>query len=104
MFRGRRGVCHEHRNNSMGWQWVAGCGCGVDAAPYYRVFNPNTQTRRFDKDMTNVSKDMDIMLLLLLSAWAIRLAFHITCFVALPISSDLGAEIPLSSIRWKGSL
>ncbi len=33
-------------NNSMGWQWVA--GCGVDAAPYYRVFNPNTQTRRFD--------------------------------------------------------
>jgi len=33
-------------NNSMGWQWVA--GCGVDAAPYYRVFNPNTQTTRFD--------------------------------------------------------
>jgi len=33
-------------NNSMGWQWVA--GCGVDAAPYYRVFNPDTQTRRFD--------------------------------------------------------
>ena len=33
-------------NNSMGWQWVA--GCGVDAAPYYRVFNPVTQTRRFD--------------------------------------------------------
>jgi len=33
-------------NNSLGWQWVA--GCGVDAAPYYRVFNPATQTRRFD--------------------------------------------------------
>ncbi len=33
-------------NNSLGWQWVA--GCGVDAAPYYRVFNPNTQTKRFD--------------------------------------------------------
>jgi len=33
-------------NNSMGWQWVA--GCGVDAAPYYRIFNPETQTRRFD--------------------------------------------------------
>lgn len=33
-------------NNSMGWQWVA--GCGVDAAPYYRVFNPATQTKRFD--------------------------------------------------------
>ena len=34
-------------NNSMGWQWVA--GCGVDAAPYYRVFNPDTQAKRFDK-------------------------------------------------------
>lgn len=33
-------------NNSLGWQWVA--GCGVDAAPYFRVFNPNTQTKRFD--------------------------------------------------------
>jgi deoxyribodipyrimidine photo-lyase len=33
-------------NNSMGWQWVA--GCGVDAAPYYRIFNPETQTKRFD--------------------------------------------------------
>jgi deoxyribodipyrimidine photo-lyase len=36
-------------NNSMGWQWVA--GCGVDAAPYYRVFNPDTQTRRFDSQL-----------------------------------------------------
>ena len=33
-------------NNSMGWQWVA--GCGVDAAPYYRIFNPETQAKRFD--------------------------------------------------------
>jgi len=33
-------------NNTMGWQWVA--GCGVDAAPYYRIFNPETQTKRFD--------------------------------------------------------
>jgi len=31
-------------NNSMGWQWVA--GCGVDAAPYFRIFNPETQTKR----------------------------------------------------------
>jgi len=34
-------------NNSMGWQWVA--GCGVDAAPYYRVFNPLRQAQRFDE-------------------------------------------------------
>jgi len=33
-------------NNTMGWQWVA--GCGVDAAPYYRIFNPLTQAKRFD--------------------------------------------------------
>ena len=34
-------------NNSMGWQWVA--GCGVDAAPYFRIFNPDTQSKKFDK-------------------------------------------------------
>ena len=41
-------------NNSMGWQWVA--GCGVDAAPYYRVFNPNTQTRRFDNKFSYIDR------------------------------------------------
>lgn len=35
-------------NNVMGWQWVA--GCGVDAAPYYRLFNPVTQSVKFDKN------------------------------------------------------
>lgn len=33
-------------NNTLGWQWVA--GCGADAAPYFRVFNPVTQAKRFD--------------------------------------------------------
>lgn len=33
-------------NNSAGWQWVA--GCGADAAPYFRIFNPVAQSRRFD--------------------------------------------------------
>ncbi|MDQ3002921.1 MAG: DNA photolyase family protein [Fibrobacterota bacterium] len=32
--------------NTMGWQWVA--GCGADAAPYFRIFNPVTQGERFD--------------------------------------------------------
>ena len=41
-------------NNSMGWQWVA--GCGVDAAPYYRVFNPNTQTKRFDNKFSYINR------------------------------------------------
>lgn len=34
-------------NNTMGWQWVA--GCGADAAPYFRVFNPILQGEKFDK-------------------------------------------------------
>lgn len=33
-------------NNSQGWQWTAGTGC--DAAPYFRIFNPVTQSERFD--------------------------------------------------------
>lgn len=35
-------------NNQLGWQWVA--GCGTDAAPYFRIFNPVAQGRRFDPD------------------------------------------------------
>ncbi|MET0659382.1 MAG: deoxyribodipyrimidine photo-lyase [Steroidobacteraceae bacterium] len=35
-------------NNTLGWQWVA--GCGADAAPYFRIFNPVLQSQRFDAD------------------------------------------------------
>jgi deoxyribodipyrimidine photo-lyase len=35
-------------NNALGWQWVA--GSGADAAPYFRIFNPVTQSEKFDKD------------------------------------------------------
>ncbi|BFI96122.1 MAG: deoxyribodipyrimidine photo-lyase [Rhodanobacter sp.] len=35
-------------NNTLGWQWVA--GCGADAAPYFRVFNPYTQAAKFDPE------------------------------------------------------
>ena len=35
-------------SNQHGWQWTA--GCGTDAAPYFRVFNPTTQSRKFDPD------------------------------------------------------
>ncbi|MEX1827001.1 deoxyribodipyrimidine photo-lyase [Luteibacter sp. CQ10] len=35
-------------NNAMGWQWVA--GSGADAAPYFRIFNPVTQSEKFDPD------------------------------------------------------
>ena len=35
-------------SNAMGWQWTA--GCGPDAAPYFRIFNPDTQLDKFDAD------------------------------------------------------
>ncbi len=52
----RRGEAHylEHlvdgdwANNDMGWQWSAGCGC--DAQPYFRIFNPTLQGERFDPE------------------------------------------------------
>ncbi len=33
-------------NNTLGWQWAG--GCGADAAPYFRIFNPTTQGEKFD--------------------------------------------------------
>lgn len=39
-------------NNTLGWQWVA--GCGADAAPYFRIFNPVGQGERFDPHGTYV--------------------------------------------------
>jgi deoxyribodipyrimidine photo-lyase len=35
-------------NNPAGWQWIA--GTGADAAPYFRIFNPVLQSRKFDPD------------------------------------------------------
>ncbi len=41
-------------NNVASWQWVA--GCGADAAPYFRIFNPILQGEKFDKDGTYVKQ------------------------------------------------
>ena len=41
-------------NNSMGWQWVA--GCGADAAPFFRIFNPISQGEKFDQEGTYVRR------------------------------------------------
>ena len=38
----------DYASNPFNWQWVA--GCGDDAAPYFRIFNPLTQAQKFDKD------------------------------------------------------
>lgn len=40
--------------NNGNWQWAAGCGC--DAAPYFRVFNPDEQTRKFDPELVYIRK------------------------------------------------
>jgi len=44
----------ELSSNVSNWQWVA--GCGVDAAPYFRIFNPTTQIVKFDKDHNYIKK------------------------------------------------
>jgi len=41
-------------SNQHGWQWTA--GSGTDPAPYFRVFNPTTQGRKFDPDGTYVRR------------------------------------------------
>jgi deoxyribodipyrimidine photo-lyase len=41
-------------SNSANWQWVA--GCGADAAPYFRIFNPVTQGQKFDPDGSYVRR------------------------------------------------
>jgi len=43
---------YEMASNIGNWQWVA--GCGVDAAPYFRIFNPTTQIEKFDKQHTYI--------------------------------------------------
>jgi deoxyribodipyrimidine photo-lyase len=40
--------------NNGGWQWAA--GCGTDAAPYFRVFNPQLQTEKFDKQLQYIRR------------------------------------------------
>ena len=45
---------YEQASNVGNWQWVA--GCGVDAAPYFRIFNPESQQKKFDKDLLYIKK------------------------------------------------
>ncbi len=44
----------ELASNIGGWQWAAGCGC--DAAPYFRVFNPEAQQKKFDPQYKYIQK------------------------------------------------
>ena len=45
---------YDLASNNGGWQWAAGCGC--DAAPYFRVFNPTLQMQKFDPDLAYINK------------------------------------------------
>lgn len=45
---------YEEASNIGGWQWAAGCGC--DAAPYFRVFNPTLQQQKFDPKFDYIKK------------------------------------------------
>lgn len=44
----------ELASNVGNWQWVA--GCGVDAAPYFRIFNPTTQIEKFDQNLDYIKQ------------------------------------------------
>ncbi|MFD2874401.1 cryptochrome/photolyase family protein [Mucilaginibacter ximonensis] len=45
---------YEMASNVGGWQWAA--GSGTDAAPYFRIFSPDAQTKRFDPDLKYIKK------------------------------------------------
>ena len=45
---------YDMASNVGNWQWVA--GCGVDAAPYFRIFNPTTQIEKFDKNLRYINQ------------------------------------------------
>jgi deoxyribodipyrimidine photo-lyase len=47
-------VDFELASNNGNWQWAAGTGC--DAAPYFRIFNPDSQTKKFDPDLKYIKK------------------------------------------------
>lgn len=45
---------YDLASNNGGWQWAAGSGC--DAAPYFRIFNPDLQTKKFDPQLKYIRK------------------------------------------------
>lgn len=47
-------IDYEQASNVGNWQWCA--GCGVDSVPYFRIFNPELQQKKFDSDMLYIKK------------------------------------------------
>ncbi len=50
----RKLLDYEMASNVGGWQWSA--GCGTDAAPYFRIFNPEAQLKKFDPQLAYIKK------------------------------------------------
>ncbi len=50
---------HDPAINNGNWQWVASTGC--DAAPYFRIFNPETQSKKFDPEGVFIKKHLPIL-------------------------------------------
>lgn len=50
----RKLLDYDLASNNGGWQWAA--GCGTDAAPYFRIFNPTEQTKKFDPEFKYIRK------------------------------------------------
>jgi deoxyribodipyrimidine photo-lyase len=50
----RKLLDYEMASNIGGWQWTA--GCGTDAAPYFRIFSPDAQLKKFDPDLKYIKK------------------------------------------------
>ena len=50
----RRLLDYDLASNNGGWQWAA--GCGTDAAPYFRIFNPTSQQKKYDPEMKYIEK------------------------------------------------
>ena len=86
----RRGEAHYLRwltdgdwaQNTMGWQWAA--GCGADAQPWFRIFNPITQGKKFDPDGSYVRR------------WVPELAGLETRYIHAPW------EAPPEALAWAG--
>ena len=50
----RKLLDYDLASNNGGWQWAA--GCGTDAAPYFRIFSPDAQQKKFDPELVYIRK------------------------------------------------
>ena len=86
-------------NNSASWQWVA--GCGADAAPYFRIFNPTTQAEKFDPEGVYIRKWCPE--LKLLPNKVIHAPFDAPALVLREAGVSLGETYPLPIVDHKAA-